>query len=89
MKFLKFFSEARTELLKVSWPTSITALTLTATVLGVSIFFALYVAGVDVLLTQGVKWVTTHSPKAGVGSTQTTTQTPALNVGDIQAVPTK
>lgn len=80
-KVAKFFQEARTELIKVTWPSRAQAIQLTLTVLGVSLVFALYIAGADLLITQGVKWITTKSQ-----SSQSTTA-PNINVGDIQTTP--
>lgn len=77
----KFFAEARTELTKVTWPSRAQAIQMTLTVLGVSLIFALYITGADLLITEGVKWITTQSQ-----GTQTT-PTPNINIGDIETTP--
>jgi len=91
---IKFLSEARTELLKVSWPTRNVALSLTVTVLVVSVAFAFYIAAVDYGMTQGIKWITTHSHKgqASSGSNNiqaTTSDGQPVNIGDIKTEPVK
>ena len=58
---IKFLQESRTELAKVSWPTRGTVINLTLAVLSVSLVLAAYTAGVDFLMTQGVKWITVQS----------------------------
>lgn len=65
---VKFLSEARTELLKVTWPTRNAAIMMTITVIAVAALFALYVTGVDLALTEAIKWVTS---KATVSNSQT------------------
>jgi preprotein translocase SecE subunit len=66
---VKFIQEAKTELMKVSWPSRSTVIGLTAAVLGVSLLFALYTSAVDFGLTKGVQWLVTysanHKTKAG------------------------
>jgi preprotein translocase SecE subunit len=78
-KIIKFINEARTELQKVSWPTPITAMRMTFVVIGVSLVFALYIAGVDYLLVEGIKQVTRLA-----GQT-TSTPTPTPGIQDIEA----
>ncbi len=76
---IKFISEARTELMKVNWPTRQTAVNLTLTVIGVSLAFSLYIAGVDLLLTEGVKWVTDQ----GADEANSPIQVPPININDL------
>ena len=84
---IKFISEARNELMKVNWPTRQAAVNLTLTVLGVSLAFALYITGVDLLLTEGVKWVTSISQgedepiKVPTGTVNIGGQ--SVNIGDL------
>jgi preprotein translocase SecE subunit len=82
---IKFLSEARTELLKVSWPTRKVALNLTLTVIGVSLAFAVYIAGVDFVLTEGIKWISVQSGQQT--STGTPVTAPPINIGDIETTP--
>lgn len=77
---IKFISESRTELVKVTWPTREQAVNLTLTVLGVSLLFALYIAGVDYLLTEGVKWI---SERGADNTVQAPPVTPDFNLDDI------
>ncbi len=80
-KFFKFFAEAKTELQKVSWPTPLQALNMTLAVVGVSLVFALYIAGIDFIIVEGVKWITSFAGK------QQTTESPQINPIDVQATP--
>ncbi|MEZ4210205.1 MAG: preprotein translocase subunit SecE [Patescibacteria group bacterium] len=84
---IKFISEARTELIKVTWPTRQQAINLTLTVLGVSLIFALYIAGVDFILTESVKWISGLGVQnqIQVPSTQIPVNgdIPEINLGDV------
>lgn len=68
---IKFILEAKTELMKVNWPTRKTVINLTLTVIAVSVVFALFISGVDYMFTQGIKLLTTFSsaPSADVTAT--------------------
>ncbi len=82
---IKFFSEVRTELMKVTWPSRAAAISMTLTVLGVSVVFALYISGADLVITQGIRWITLHSQQKS-GSTVTSSP---IDLSDIQATPVK
>lgn len=78
----KFIAEARTELMKVNWPTRQTVINLTLTVIGVSVVFALLISGIDYGFTQGIKFLTTLTP---VESGSDVTATPVdLGIDDIE-----
>lgn len=81
-KILKFFVEAKTELQKVSWPTPIQALSMTLAVVVVSAVFALYIAGVDYVIVEGVKQITSFATKQK--EAPATSQTAPVNINDIQ-----
>lgn len=83
---IKFFSEAKNELMKVSWPTPKSAITMTLTVLGVSVIFALFVTASDLVITQGVKWITQQSQSQSSKAPRQI-KAPDINLGDIQAIP--
>jgi len=59
---IKFIQEARTELAKVSWPDRKTVINLTLTVIGVSLVFAVFIASVDYVFTEGIKLLTNFAP---------------------------
>ena len=46
-KFITFLREVRVELSKVSWPSRKQLLTYTGVVLGICLFFALFLGGLD------------------------------------------
>jgi preprotein translocase SecE subunit len=75
---VKFIQEARTELMKVSWPTRTTVINLTLAVLGISLLFSLYTAGVDLGLTKGIQLLANYSATHKTG-TNSPTNTP-INV---------
>jgi len=49
-RIITFLKEVRAELTKVVWPTRSQLIRYTAVVIGISLFFALYLGGVDALL---------------------------------------
>ncbi|MCC6405241.1 MAG: preprotein translocase subunit SecE [Candidatus Yanofskybacteria bacterium] len=49
-RILTFLREVRVELGKVSWPTRSQLFAYTGVVLGISLFFAIYLGGLDMLL---------------------------------------
>lgn len=82
---IKFFSEAKNELMKVSWPTPKSAIAMTLTVLGVSVVFALFVTASDLVITQGIKWITEQS-QSQASKAPKQINVPNVNLGDIQAI---
>ncbi len=50
-RVITFLKEVRNELGKVSWPTRRQLLAYTGVVLGLCIFFGVYLGGIDLLLT--------------------------------------
>jgi preprotein translocase subunit SecE len=56
-KVIKFSKEVRDELKKVVWPDRPTAIRLTATVIIVSVFLAIYIGLLDFILTESIKSV--------------------------------
>jgi preprotein translocase subunit SecE len=50
-RVLTFLGEVRTELGKVSWPTRQQLFRYTGVVIGLSLFFAVFLGGIDALLT--------------------------------------
>ena len=52
-----FLIEVRNELKRVSWPSSKEVYATTFVVILVSVFFGLYLWGVDMLLSHGVQWI--------------------------------
>ena len=52
-----FLTEVRNELKRVSWPSSKEVYATTVVVILVSIFFGLYLWGVDLALSHGVQWI--------------------------------
>lgn len=54
-KLLNYFSEARAELSKVTWPTPKQAMRLTAVVIGFSVALAAFIGGLDYLFSQGLQ----------------------------------
>ncbi len=83
-KITKFLQEVRTELLKVSWPTRTQAINMTLTVLGVSIFFALYVGVIDLGLSEGIKYL---SESGIIGKSSTPTSQPNTLPSDVDVQP--
>ena len=53
-RLITFLKEVRTELGKVSWPTNGQLLRYTGVVVGISLFFALYLGGIDSLLSWAI-----------------------------------
>jgi preprotein translocase subunit SecE len=51
----KFLKEVRTEMLKVTWPTWPELKGSTVLVIIVSVFFAAFIAGIDLILTNFIK----------------------------------
>jgi preprotein translocase subunit SecE len=49
-RIITFLKEVRAELTKVVWPTRSQLIRYTGVVIGISLFFALYLGGVDALL---------------------------------------
>jgi preprotein translocase subunit SecE len=49
-RLITFLKEVRAELAKVVWPTRSQLIRYTGVVIGISLFFALYLGGVDALL---------------------------------------
>ncbi|MCC6934454.1 MAG: preprotein translocase subunit SecE [Candidatus Yanofskybacteria bacterium] len=49
-RILTFLREVRVELGKVSWPTRSQLIAYTGVVLGISLFFAIYLGGLDMFL---------------------------------------
>ena len=49
-RIITFLKEVRAELGKVSWPTRRQLLLYTGVVIGISLFFALYLGGIDAVL---------------------------------------
>ena len=49
-RLITFLKEVRAELTKVVWPTRSQLIRYTGVVIGISLFFALYLGGVDALL---------------------------------------
>ena len=78
---LKFLQEARTELIKVSWPSRRTAINLTLTVIVITLISSVFIGGVDYILTQGVKQITKFSVSSGP---RTQITAPSINIGDIE-----
>lgn len=76
-KIVKFFQEVRVELMKVSWPTPREAINLTLTVLGISLFFAIYVGVIDLGLSEGIKYL---SQKGILKSSQVQVDPSGINV---------
>lgn len=82
---LKFLHEARTELMKVSWPSRQTAINLTLTVLLITAISAAFIGGVDLLFTQGIKLLTTYETSSSNGQV---TATPVdIEATDIETTP--
>jgi preprotein translocase subunit SecE len=52
-----FLSEVRNELRRVTWPSRKEVYATTVVVILVSVFFGLYLAGVDVVLSHAVQWI--------------------------------
>lgn len=53
----KFLGEVRAEIQKVTWPTRNETLTLTAIVVVISLIVGLYLAGLDLLFTEMLKFL--------------------------------
>lgn len=54
---IQFFKEVKTELAKVSWPSRPAVIKLTAVVLGVSAFVAVYLGGLDYVFAKAMEIV--------------------------------
>ena len=52
-----FLSEVRNELKRVTWPTQREVYATTIVVILVSMFFGVYLWGVDMVLSHGVQWI--------------------------------
>ena len=78
---LKFLHEARTELIKVSWPSRQVAINLTLTVIVITLISSVFIGGVDYLLTQGVKVITILSTRSNVAQE---IAAPNIDIGDIE-----
>lgn len=78
---IKFLQEARTELMKVSWPTRKTVTNLTLVVIAVSLLFALFIGVVDYVFTESVKLLTSLSSLTETSQVST----PSIDIGDIEA----
>ena len=53
----RFLSEVRNEMGRVTWPSQKEVYATTVVVILVSIFFGLYLWGVDLALSHGVQWI--------------------------------
>ena len=78
---INFIHEARTELIKVSWPSRQMAINLTLTVIVIALVSSVFIGGVDYLLTQGVKGITTLSTNSQPSEIDLPTS--IIDVGDI------
>jgi len=78
---IKFVQEARIELTKVNWPTRKTVINLSLTVIGVSLVFAVLIASIDYVFTQGIKWLITMAP----APSNITAEPMDINLDDIEA----
>ena len=56
----EFFAEVRSEMKRVTWPTRREVYATTLVVILTSVFFGLYLFGVDLLFSAGVQWVLTR-----------------------------
>jgi preprotein translocase subunit SecE len=52
-----FLTEVRNELKRVSWPSKKEVYATTLVVILVSVFFGVYLWGVDMILSHGVQWI--------------------------------
>jgi preprotein translocase SecE subunit len=82
---IKFVSEARIELAKVTWPTRQTVINLTLVVIGVSLLFTLFIGGVDAVMTTGVKYLTATAARLSGPSQQVTAPPVNLELDDFAA----
>jgi preprotein translocase subunit SecE len=53
----EFFREVRNEMKRVTWPSRREVYATTLVVIVTSVFFGLYLFGVDLLLSSGVQWI--------------------------------
>jgi preprotein translocase subunit SecE len=53
----EFFTEVRNEMKRVTWPTRREVYATTVVVILTSVFFGLYLFGVDLMFSAGVQWV--------------------------------
>jgi preprotein translocase subunit SecE len=56
-RWREFFSEVRSEMKRVTWPTRREVYATTVVVILTSMFFGLYLFGVDLMFSAGVQWV--------------------------------
>ncbi len=54
---IKFITEVRTELLKVTWPTRAETIKLTLIVVGISLIVGIYLGALDFLFTEMLKFL--------------------------------
>lgn len=54
---LQYFSEVKTELSKVVWPTRAEVIRLTIVVLGLSILVGLFIGGLDIVFTKVIEFI--------------------------------
>ncbi len=54
---IKFITEVRTELLKVTWPTRAETIKLTLIVVGISLIVGIYLGGLDFVFTEMLKFL--------------------------------
>ena len=53
----EFFTEVRNEMKRVTWPTRREVYATTLVVILTSVFFGLYLFGIDLMFSAGVQWV--------------------------------
>ena len=56
-RWREFLAEVRNEMKRVTWPSSKEVYATTVVVILTSVFFGLYLFGVDILLNSAVQWV--------------------------------
>ena len=56
-RWREFFGEVRSEMKRVTWPTRREVYATTVVVILTSMFFGLYLFGVDLMFSAGVQWV--------------------------------
>ena len=61
-----FLSEVRNELKRVTWPSQKEVYATTVVVIATSVFFGLYLFGVDLMFSAGVQWVLRRFGAGGV-----------------------
>jgi preprotein translocase subunit SecE len=61
-----FFAEVRGEMRRVTWPARREVYATTVVVILVSVFFGLYLFGVDLLFSAGVQWLLRRMGAGGV-----------------------